>query len=151
VRGRFRVDTVPDAVVLGGSSYSAIAALYTATVTGHRFDGLLLESPPVFLFQERLTDELLAATRLPRRVYIGIGTAETTDTAILNRGAGAIRRLIIAAEARRLIAHLNQVEGATHDSRAWRARLPVALRFLFPPIPDAGQQSGTTPPRPGLD
>jgi enterochelin esterase-like enzyme len=149
VRSRFRVDTVPDAVVLGGSSYSAIAALYTATVTGPRFDGLLLESPPVFMFQERLTDELLAATRLPRRLYIGIGTAETTDTAILNRGAGSIRRLIIAAEARRLTTRLNQVEGATHDSRAWRARLPAALRFLFPPDPDAVQQSGTGPPRPG--
>jgi enterochelin esterase-like enzyme len=132
VQSRFRIDTAARNVALGGSSYSAIAALYAAIATGQRFGGLLLESPPVFMFNERLIADVSGAGKLPDRIYVGIGTAETADTVILQKGANAIRRLVAAVQAKGAAAQLNEVVGATHDSKAWRARLPRALEFLFP-------------------
>ena len=132
VRRQFRIDSAPHQIVIGGSSYSAIAALYVAITNGQRLGGLLLESAPVFMFDERLIADVYRADVLPSRIYVGIGTAETTDPVILQKGAGAIGRLVAAAQAKGVTTRLNEVVGATHDSKAWRARFPRALEFLFP-------------------
>ena len=135
VQSRFRIDASPPNIAIGGSSYSAIAALYAAVATGQRFGGLLLESAPVFMFGGRLIDDVSRANLLPARIYVGIGTAETPDTLILQRGAAAIRGLVSAAQAKGAAVRLTEEVGATHGSKAWRARFPRALEFLFPRQP----------------
>lgn len=135
VERSFRVD--PSEVGLGGSSYGAIAALYSAVAPPRRISKLLLESPPLFLFGERLTREAARAT-WPPQVYVGIGTRETPDEEISAKGSRAIASFVAAAKEGGALVMLNEVEGAGHDSAAWRARFPAAIRFLFgapPPGP----------------
>ena len=95
---------------------------------------LLLESPSLYVGNEYLLRKARAARRWPLRVYLGVGTAETSrsdwneetvgnvrklDTILRRAGLGP-RRLKVVVE-----------EGATHSEGAWAARLPMALEFLF--------------------
>ena len=128
VERTFRVDTAQ--VALGGSSYGAIAALFASLAAERPISALLLESPPLFLFEERLTGQVQATGRLPR-TYIGIGTRETDDPAVLSKGAAAIDRFVQVAERAGAKVVVNRVEGASHNAAAWRARFPAALKALF--------------------
>jgi enterochelin esterase-like enzyme len=62
----------------GGSSYGAVAALYTSLVNPGAFGRLLLESPSLFVGNRYLLRRAAAAARWPLRVYLGVGTAETS-------------------------------------------------------------------------
>jgi predicted alpha/beta superfamily hydrolase len=129
VEKAFRVD--PGNVGLGGSSYGAIAALYACIAAPRPISRLMLESPPLFMFGERLTAEAARAA-LPPLVYVGIGTRETDDPGILTKGSGAIDRFMTAMMTKAGVrAVLNRVEGASHNSAAWKARFPTAMRALY--------------------
>lgn len=118
----------------GGSSYGAIAALFTALTYPGRFGRLLLESPSLYVGNQYLLRRARTAPRWPGRVYLGVGTAETRNdrinketvrnvlklAAILRRGGLGERRLKLRVE-----------EGASHSEGAWAQRLPEALEFLF--------------------
>jgi predicted alpha/beta superfamily hydrolase len=118
----------------GGSSYGAIAALYTSLTYPGTFGRLLLESPSLYVGNGHLLRRAQAATRWPSRIYLGVGTAETSradwneetvanvlDLAWILRQAGVgPRRLKVVVE-----------EGAPHSESAWARRLPGALSFLF--------------------
>jgi predicted alpha/beta superfamily hydrolase len=118
----------------GGSSYGAIAALYTSVVYPGTFGRLLLESPSLYVGNRHLLRRARAARRWPARTYLGVGTAETNradwneetvanvlELAAMLRHAGlGQRRLRVVVE-----------EGAPHSETAWARRLPGALRFLF--------------------
>ena len=118
----------------GGSSYGAVAALYTSLLWPGTFGRLLLESPSLYVGNRFLLRKARSAARWPARVYLGVGTAEagrpdrdqeTVDNvrsleAIL-RGTGfGPRRLKIVVE-----------EGGRHSEAHWARRLPDALQFLF--------------------
>jgi predicted alpha/beta superfamily hydrolase len=134
VERSFRVD--PDRISLGGSSYGAIAALYSTTHAPRRIAGLLLESPPLFMFGERLTRDAVTAT-WPPVVYVGVGTKETDDAEVSARGRAAIERFAAAARVGGARVVVNRVEGGTHSSAAWRARFPSAIAVLFRKGPGA--------------
>ncbi|HEX6975360.1 MAG TPA: alpha/beta hydrolase-fold protein [Vicinamibacterales bacterium] len=118
----------------GGSSYGGVAALYTALVKPGVFGRLLIESPSLYVGNEYVLRRARRATRWPSRVYLGVGTAETSREdwnvetvrnvekleAILRRGGLGERRLRVRV-----------AEGGTHSEAAWAARLPDALSFLF--------------------
>jgi predicted alpha/beta superfamily hydrolase len=118
----------------GGSSYGAVAALYTVIRKPGVFGRLLLESPSLYVGDGYLLRQARAARRWPQRIYAGVGTAETgrgdwnketvanvrrLETILRNSGLGD-RRLHVAVE-----------EGATHSESAWAGHFPEALRFLF--------------------
>lgn len=118
----------------GGSSYGAVAALYTSLLWPGTFGRLLLESPSLYVGNRFLLRKARSATRWPARVYLGVGTEEagradrdreTVDNvrmleAIL-RGTGfGPRRLKVVVE-----------EGGRHSEAHWARRLPGALEFLF--------------------
>ena len=118
----------------GGSSYGAVAALYTSLLWPGTFGRLLLESPSLYVGNRFLLRKARSATRWPARVYLGVGTEEagradrdleTVDNvrrleAIL-RGTGfGPRRLKVVVE-----------EGGRHSEAHWARRLPAALQFLF--------------------
>jgi predicted alpha/beta superfamily hydrolase len=118
----------------GGSSYGAIAALYTSLMNPGAFGRLLIESPSLYVGRRYILRRAAAARRWPLRVYVGVGTAETSRgdwneetvvnvlklARILQRAGLSGRRLRVAIE-----------EGAAHSEAAWANRLEAALEFLY--------------------
>ena len=118
----------------GGSSYGAIAALNTAMIKPGVFGKLLIESPSLYVGAEYPLRRARHVDRWPGRIYLGVGTAETSSAernhetvvnvlkleTILRRAGLGARRLRVVVE-----------EGATHSEWAWAARLSVALEFLY--------------------
>lgn len=121
---------------IGGSSYGGVAALNTALIKPGVFGRLLIESPSLYVGAGYLPRRARAAQRWPSRIYLGVGTAETSRQdwneetvdnvrkleAVLRRGGLGARRLHVVVE-----------EGASHSEGAWAARLPQALEFLYGP------------------
>jgi predicted alpha/beta superfamily hydrolase len=124
----------PSATGFGGSSYGAVAALHTVFVKPGVFGRLLVESPSLYVGGGHLMKRAPHVRRWPARMYVGVGTAETDNGAIneetvlnvlrldriLRRAGLGPRRLLTVIE-----------EGASHSERAWAARLPRALEFLY--------------------
>ena len=118
----------------GGSSYGAVAALYTALMYPGTFGRLLLESPSLYVANRFMLRTARSATRWPARSISASGTAETSredfnEETVENvwrlesilRGSGfGPRRLKVVVE-----------EGGRHSEGDWARRLPDALRFLF--------------------
>ncbi len=121
---------------LGGSSYGADIALYTAlehpTVFGH----VLVESPPLAIGNDRLLKDAQKAKVLPQKMYLGVGTNETPyndplqspkavqqvqelEKILRKKGMGASRLKVVVEE------------GGQHDQAAWSRRLPEAMLFLY--------------------
>jgi predicted alpha/beta superfamily hydrolase len=118
----------------GGSSYGAVAALYTTLLKPGTFGRLLIESPSLYVGRNYLLRLARKAERWPSRIYLGVGTTETsrddwnTETVgnvlkleqILRRAGLGERRL-----------RLRIAPGAAHSESSWAARLPEAMEFLF--------------------
>jgi predicted alpha/beta superfamily hydrolase len=118
----------------GGSSYGAVAALYTSLLKPGTFGRLLLESPSLYVGRNHLLRLARKVERWPSRIYLGVGTTETgrddwnAETLgnvlklekILRRAGLSDRQL-----------RLRVAPGAAHTESAWAARLPEALEFLF--------------------
>lgn len=118
----------------GGSSYGAIAALNTVIVKPGIFGRLLIESPSLYVGEEYLLRRARAVDRWPARIYLGVGTRETSrpeeneetvrnvlklESFLLRAGLGP-RGLRTVVE-----------EAGTHSEGAWAARLQGALEFLY--------------------
>lgn len=118
-------------VGIGGSSYGAVAALRAALRLPRSFDRLLIESPPLWVGDGRLIADA-AALGLRARVWIGVGMRESVSA---ERSAELVwlTRLLARVLRRRGPVKLRVSEGAPHHESAWAARLPDALRWLFPP------------------
>jgi predicted alpha/beta superfamily hydrolase len=108
--------------------------LYASLVHPGVFGRLLLESPSLYVGNQFMLRKARSATRWPSRIYLGVGTRETSradwneetvanvqalEKILRGRGFGP-RRLKVVVE-----------EGATHSEDAWAGRLAGALTFLF--------------------
>ena len=118
----------------GGSSYGAIAALYTTMLKPGTFGRLLLESPSLYVGRRHLLRLARRAERWPSRIYLGVGTDETSREDWNEETLGnAVKLEGILRHAglgeRRL--RFRVAPGASHSEAAWAARLPEALEFLF--------------------
>ena len=134
VRRAYPVLQSTSATGFGGSSYGAAAALYTTLLKPGVFGRLLLESPSLYVGRTHLLRLARKAERWPSRVYLGVGTKETSrhdwnlETVgnvvklerILRRAGLSDRRLRLRIE-----------ERATHSEEAWAGRLAEALTFLY--------------------
>jgi predicted alpha/beta superfamily hydrolase len=134
VARHFPVASGPSNTAIGGSSYGAVAALYTTLIAPGVFGRLLLESPSLYVGHAYLLRSARRARRWPMRVYLGVGTAETSrrdwnDETVANVRAlqSTLRRAGLGP--RRLLTVVE--DGASHSEGAWAARLPCALEFLF--------------------
>ena len=119
---------------IGGSSYGAIAALFTVLQSPRRFGRLLIESPSLYVGRGRLLRLARRATAWPARVYLGVGTAETSradwnEETVVNvmRLEQTLKKAGLGPRRLKMIIE----QGATHSEGAWAARLPFALTFLF--------------------
>jgi predicted alpha/beta superfamily hydrolase len=119
----------------GGSSYGGVSALYTSLVKPGTFGRLLIESPSLYVGKEHVIRLARKAERWPARVYLGVGTAETSKQEINEETVANVLKL-----ARILRTHglgerrlkVKIAEGATHSEGSWAARLGEALEFLYP-------------------
>jgi predicted alpha/beta superfamily hydrolase len=131
---RYPVARGPAGTGFGGSSYGGVAALYTTLLKPGVFGRLLIESPSLYVGEGYLLRRARRASRWPARVYLGVGTAETsradwneeTVANVLALG-GVLRRAGLGPRRLRLCV----AEGERHSESAWAARLPEALSFLF--------------------
>lgn len=118
----------------GGSSYGAIAALYTSLLKPGLFGRLLIESPSLYVGRNHLLRLARRADRWPSRIYLGVGTAETGREDWNAETLGNVLKLekILRQSGlgeRRI--RLRVAQGASHTESAWAARFPEALEFLF--------------------
>lgn len=131
VRATYRIADEP--IGLGGASYGAIAALWTAMSRPGEISRLLLESGPFQISHDRLIAEARAVQRWPAFVDIGIGTDEIDDADFNTHGVALNSRLTGIVRARGSRVRFVVDKGAKHNTDAWAARLPPALRFLAAP------------------
>jgi predicted alpha/beta superfamily hydrolase len=119
---------------IGGSSYGAVAALYTSVVHPGVFGRLLLESPSLYVGDAFLLRKARSATRWPSRIYLGVGTRETSRSDWNEETVANVRKLEAILRGKGLGPRRLKVvveEGATHSERAWAERLGAAVGFLF--------------------
>ena len=118
----------------GGSSYGAVAALYTSLLWPGTFGRLLLESPSLYVGNRFLLRKARSAGRWPARVYLGVGTAEAGNAERDRETVDNVRRLEAILRGTGFGAQRLQVvveEGGRHSEAHWARRLPGALQFLF--------------------
>lgn len=118
----------------GGSSYGGVAALLTVLERPGVFGRLLVESPSLYVGGRLLLRKARRAPRWPSRVYLGVGTAETSRPEVNRETVENVRSLESALRHAGLGPRRLKVvvtTGATHSEDAWAARLPDALAFLF--------------------
>ena len=130
----YRTRTGPESTGVGGSSYGAVAALYTVMKRPGVFGRLLLESPSLYISREQLLKDCDGVRQWPRRVYVGIGTSETGDEAGDREAVSLVRRFgekLAKAGKRGKSLHVVVEEGGMHLESAWARRLPRALEFLY--------------------
>ena len=95
------------------------------------FGRLLVASPSVWWDGRTLLATVAAATPpLGQRVWVDIGTEET-DTMVPD--ARRLAALLVETGWDEALVRYVEAEGAGHETRAWQARAPDMLRFLFPP------------------
>ena len=134
VERTYEVSRRTSARAFGGSSYGAVAALLTVLERPGIFGRLLLESPSLYVGGRLLLRKARRAPRWPARVYLGVGTAETSKADINRETVENVRALESVLQhaglgPKRL--KLVVEEGATHSEGAWAGRLAEALTFLF--------------------
>ncbi len=130
VRTALDLSDDPALTVIGGSSLGGLAALYAHLRYPEVFGGALCMSPSLWFARGAMAD-LVARVELPRtsKIYLDVGgresrhgmiaTATQMARLLMMRGYGDDRlRFKVEASGR-------------HNERAWRRRLPGALRFLF--------------------
>jgi predicted alpha/beta superfamily hydrolase len=131
VTKRYRVRPGAESCGIGGASYGGLAALYTVLHNPDVFGRLLLESTPLFMGNNGVLSDSARSHRWPARVYIGIGTKETKDETLNRSPFMEGLRSTVVRESPRSRVKLLVAQGASHNSAAWRARLPEALKFLW--------------------
>ena len=95
---------------------------------------LLLESPSLYVGNRFLLRKARRAPRWPARVYLGVGTAETSKADVNRETVENVRVLESILQGAGLGAKRLKLvvqEGATHSEGAWAGRLGAALTFLF--------------------
>jgi predicted alpha/beta superfamily hydrolase len=134
IEKKYRVSRGAANTGLGGSSYGGDISLYTVLQHPGIFGHVLVESPVLWIGDDQLIKDAEKAKQLPQKMYLGIGTNETTDQqpspeivksveelekVLRNKGMGSARLKVVVDE------------GGQHNEAAWSRRLPEALLFLY--------------------
>jgi predicted alpha/beta superfamily hydrolase len=130
LRRRYHVVHGPAGVLVGGSSLGGLAATYAHFRWPGTFGGALAMSPSFWLGSPRIFD-FVAAQPVPwtSQIYLDAGAHEGGGgmARLAERMAAVLRERGYASD--RLM-HKHDPKG-THSERAWRRRLPGALRFFY--------------------
>lgn len=126
--------TAVDRTVIG-SSLGGLVSLDLALRHPETFGRAGVLSPAVWWADRAVVRRVVGTGKHPVRIWLDIGTAESTPTAEGRRewmeGAQGLRDALLAAgwqDGTDL--HYEEVEGAAHNERAWADRLDRVLLFL---------------------
>jgi predicted alpha/beta superfamily hydrolase len=128
----YRTKTGRSNTGLGGASYSALAALYTAIHQPGKIGFLLLESPSLYVYNQQILKEAGKTPAFPK-TYIGIGTKEGATEAIQSMALNdsmVLDKLLTVKYGNKKI-WLKIDTGASHDFDFFAKRFPSALKFLY--------------------
>ena len=134
IQKKYRVLTGAHNIGLGGASYGGAVTLYTVLAHPGVFGKALIESPSLLIGNKQLLKDAEKAAQIPERMYVGIGTAESSDDKVSASNVEAVQQLEKILRARGLGPDRLKVvveEGAKHDEVAWSKRLQSALLFLY--------------------
>jgi predicted alpha/beta superfamily hydrolase len=134
VEKKYRVSRGAANTGLGGFSYGADIALYTVIEHPGVFGHVLIESPVLWIGDDQLIKDCEKAKQLPPKMYIGIGTGETTDqqpSAEIVRSVEELEKVLRSKGMGPARLKVVVDEGAQHNEAAWSRRLPEALLFLY--------------------
>jgi pullulanase len=136
---RYRVLGGAEHTSLGGSSFGGNITMLAAMQRPGVFGRLLIESPAVPVVGPQFLEEILEFGRGNRwtpeiegftgSVFLAMGTRETSNDTYNRRLVKLMGELAEAFDGERVRVVVE--EGATHNERAWSARFPDAMRFLF--------------------
>ena len=134
IQKKYHVAISGEGRAIGGSSYGATIALYTALKHPGVFGRVLLESPVLEVGEGQLLKDAQTAKALPQKMYIGVGTEDGWTPQVSDRLIKDVRELDKTLQARgmgptRLKVVIEQ--GGTHEEAAWSKRLPEAMLFLY--------------------
>ena len=134
IEKKYRVSRGAANTGIGGSSYGGDISLYTVLEHPGVFGHVLVESPVLWIGDDQLIKDCEKAKHLPPKMYLGIGTSETTDQqpsddivksveeleqVLRKKGMGPARLKVVVEQ------------NAIHNEGAWSRRLPEALLFLY--------------------
>ena len=134
IEKKYRISRGAANTGIGGSSYGGDISLYTVLEHPGMFGHVLVESPVLWIGNDQLIKDCEKAKRLPPKMYLGIGTSETTDNqpsadivnsveelekVLRKKGMGPTRLKVVVEQ------------NAVHNEGAWSRRLPEALLFLY--------------------
>lgn len=133
IAARYRVRTGPSNTAVGGSSLGGLITLYLMTEHPDVFGSGLVASPSVWWAGQSILD-VLPEPAPGRRLWVDVGTAEGAN---MLQGARLLRDRLVALgwtmpENMRYL----EADQAAHNERAWAARVPEMLRFLYASPPD---------------
>jgi hypothetical protein len=134
INEKYRTKTGAENTGIGGFSYGGVAALFAAASKPDVFGKVLLESTPLWIGKDRqLLKDIRQTKKWSAKIYVGLGTNESTDEAVNKEGRTDHDILLESIRKNSPETSLKFVlgEGDKHEPSAWSRRLPAALQFLF--------------------
>jgi predicted alpha/beta superfamily hydrolase len=132
IESHYRIEKGPENTGLGGSSYGGLIAFYTAAHEPGVFGRLLVESPSMYVHDFAVLKDAARQKDWPARIYFGAGRDEAPEAPGLVEGFVTKAVQALKDDGVRADRILANVTPGQHNEYAWAARLPTALRFLFP-------------------
>lgn len=134
LRSRYRLLPQARHTGIGGSSLGGLVTMWLGLEYPEVFGKLAVMSPSVWWGHGALLRKLPALHQPQRqRLWLDIGTNEGVASFGSMRDVRLLKAMMVGKgwrEGRTL--HYEEVEGADHSERAWAARFPEMLKFLYP-------------------
>ncbi len=135
IDSRYRTLKGPENTGFGGSSFGGNIALYAAMNNTETFGRMLVESPAVAVADRAMLASIKAYSKpWPQRLFVAVGTAETSRPADAEEYLAAVEELVKDLRSRNLGDDRLKyvvVKDAVHNEQAWAKRFPEALEYLF--------------------
>lgn len=131
----YRTKTDACHTALGGSSLGGLVSLYLGFRAPHVFGRLAVMSPSLWWDRQIMVQRLRANIHRRRtRIWLDIGTREGRAYVQTVKQTRQLRDELVARGWREGYDLLYYEDtGAMHTERAWAHRLPMVLKYLFPP------------------
>ena len=140
IEAKYRILAGPEHRALWGDSYSAIAALYVAIRRSYLVNAVIIESPSLQVGNGQPLRDTQWLAGAPKRIALGIGTAEISDrpdaASINSAWVRLTRQLAENLKAAAFIppqVQLTLAEGSHHTTGDFGKRLAAALLFIYRP------------------
>lgn len=137
IDSNYRTLKGPKHTGLGGSSLGGLASLYLTLKYSNVFGRAAVVSPSVWFANKQIVHYVEALPKKPNvRIWMDMGTREGKDSEGAQKAISDARLLkgTLIKKGWKSGKDLNyfEAEGAEHNEKAWAARLPEILTFLFP-------------------